>query len=116
MANNRTCLVCGTDYEYCSSCRNGLNQPVWRNIFDTENCKMIFATVSDYAQKVITKEAAKKALDKCDLSQTDSYKKSIKALINEITAEKKVVNNSTYNAKQFKNNSFNTVIKNETDD
>lgn len=44
MANNRICLACGKAYEYCGSCPSSLNLPVWKNIFDTENCKTVFET------------------------------------------------------------------------
>ena len=55
MANNRVCLCCGNAYEYCGSCRNGVNLPAWKNLFDNENCKDVFQTVSDYEQKAIDK-------------------------------------------------------------
>ena len=62
MANNRVCLCCGNAYEYCGSCRNGVNLPAWKNLFDNENCKDVFQTVSDYEQKAIDKTKAKKIL------------------------------------------------------
>ena len=79
MANNRICLTCGKPYEYCGSCPSSLNLPVWKNIFDTENCKTVFETVSDYAQNAITKESAKIRLSKCDVSGV--FKDNIKNLI-----------------------------------
>ena len=85
MANNRICLTCGKAYEYCGSCPSSLNLPVWKNLFDTENCKTVFATVSDYAQKVITKESAKEKLSKCDLSV--EFKEKVDGLVKEIIAE-----------------------------
>ena len=85
MANNRICLTCGKAYEYCGSCPSSLNLPVWKNLFDTENCKTVFETVSDYAQKVITKESAKEKLSKCDLSV--EFKEKIDGLVKEIIAE-----------------------------
>ena len=87
MANPRTCLTCGKAYEYCGSCPSSLNLPVWKNLFDTENCKTVFETVSDYAQKVITKESAKEKLSKCDLSV--EFKEKIDGLVKEIIAEKR---------------------------
>lgn len=87
MANNRICLTCGKAYEYCSSCPNSLNLPVWKNLFDTENCKTVFETVSDYAQEVITKESAKSKLSKCDISNTNIFKEKIKILVDEIIKE-----------------------------
>lgn len=89
MANNRICLACGKAYEYCSSCSGSLNTPVWKNIFHTENCKNVFEIVSDYAQNVITKETAKTKLQKCDLSQSNTFIDKIGKIIDEIkTAEK----------------------------
>ena len=85
MANNRICLTCGKPYEYCGSCPSSLNLPVWKNIFDTENCKTVFETVSDYAQNAITKESAKVRLSKCDVSGV--FKNNIKNLIEDINAK-----------------------------
>lgn len=82
MANNRICLACGKAYEYCGSCPSSLNLPVWKNIFDTENCKTVFETVSDYAQNAITKESAKNKLSKCNTSI--SFKEQIQNYVDEI--------------------------------
>ena len=88
MANNRICLTCGKAYEYCGSCPSSLNLPVWKNLFDTENCKTVFETVSDYAQKVITKDVAKKKLSNCDTYI--NYKENIQKYLDDIIAEPKV--------------------------
>ena len=85
MANNRICLTCGKPYEYCGSCPSSLNLPVWKNLFDTENCKTVFETVSDYAQNAITKESAKVRLSKCDISGV--FKNNIKNLIEDINGK-----------------------------
>ena len=82
MANNRICLTCGKAYEYCGSCPSSLNLPVWKNLFDTENCKTVFETVSDYAQNVITKDVAKKKLSNCDTSI--NYKENIQKYLDEL--------------------------------
>lgn len=94
---NRTCLACGKKYEYCGSCPTSTNLPVWKNIFDTENCKTIFENVSDYIQESISKEVAKDRISKCDFSIT--YKKDIQKCIEDIMAEPKfdpVVENTEY--------------------
>lgn len=85
MANNRICLTCGKSYEYCGSCPSSLNLPVWKNLFDTDNCKTVFETVSDYAQKAITKESAKTRLSKCDVSGV--FNSNIQKLVDEINKE-----------------------------
>lgn len=88
MANNRICLTCGKAYEYCGSCPSSLNLPVWKNLFDTEDCKTVFETVSDYAQKVITKDVAKKKLSNCNTSI--KYKENIQKYLDDIITEPKV--------------------------
>lgn len=93
MANNRICLACGKSYEYCGSCPSSLNLPVWKNLFDTENCKTVFETTSDYAQNVISKEKAKEKLSKCNILDIKKYKPQVRNLIEEITKENKIVDN-----------------------
>ena len=77
MANNRVCLTCGKAYEYCGYCPTSKNLPMWMNLFDTENCKNVFETVSDYAQGAISKETAATNLSLCDLSKVSTYKENI---------------------------------------
>jgi uncharacterized membrane protein len=84
---NRICLTCGNAYEYCGSCPTSLNLPVWKNIFDTENCKIVFETVSDYAQNVITKDVAKEKLSKYNTS--GKCKENIRKYLKDIMAESK---------------------------
>lgn len=85
MANNRVCLTCGKAYEYCGACPTSKNLPMWKNLFDTENCKNIFETVSDFAQNAITKEKAASDLATCDLTHVSEYRDNIKNLVTEIT-------------------------------
>lgn len=87
---NRTCLTCGKKYEYCNSCPTSVNLPVWKSLFDTENCKDIFETVSDYAQCSITKTQAKNKLKKCNLS--GEYKNNIQEYLDDIMTEPKEAN------------------------
>lgn len=84
---NRTCLACGKQYEHCGSCPNSAKFPAWKNIFDTEDCKVIFENVSDYIQGVITKDVAKDRISKCDLSV--KYKDNIQKHIDDIMTEPK---------------------------
>lgn len=87
MANNRVCLCCGNAYEYCGTCRKNVNLPAWKNLFDTENCKDVFQIVSDYEQKAIDKERARKMISACDVTKT--FVPKIKKTLEEITAEPK---------------------------
>lgn len=107
MANNRICLTCGKAYEYCSSCSSSLDSPVWKNMFCTENCKVIFETASDYAQKVITKESAKNKISKCDLSHYEKYNANISRIINDITFEE-VIKEDIQESQEISDNQVST--------
>lgn len=84
MANNRVCITCGKAYEYCGYCPTSKNLPMWMNLFDTENCKNIFETASDYAQSAISKEKAISKLSLCDLKNISSYRDNIKDIVSQI--------------------------------
>lgn len=119
MANNRICLTCGKPYEYCGSCQSSLNLPVWKNIFDTENCKTVFETVSDYAQKGMTKKVAKIKLSNCDLSH--DFKENIKKYIDEIITEEKVehigeTEKIEPNTPKTRNSKKKVLVENENND
>lgn len=86
MANNRTCIVCEKQYEYCSSC-NKKNIPVWKNLFHDENCKDIFRIVSDFANGVASKEVSKHKLNQCNLANSNGFRENVKRYIDEICNE-----------------------------
>lgn len=57
----RSCLICGTQYEYCGHCPNkNLIEP-WRNLYCSENCQKAFYILSDYKHNRIE---AKEAMEK----------------------------------------------------
>lgn len=88
---NRKCLVCGKEYEFCRSCFEFVNHPVWRNLFDEDNCRKVFDAVSNYKQNAITKMVAKERLSECDLSRKDEWNDSIRNDVNEIMREETIV-------------------------
>ena len=79
-SQNRTCVVCMKQYKYCASCDK--NEPLWKNCFDTENCKNIYDAVVNYNSGSITKQQFKEKISKCDLSGKNNFKKSILDVIN----------------------------------
>ena len=81
---NKTCLVCQTPYRYCYTCPTDLQNPSWKNLFDTEQCKEIFNILSKNGQGIITDDEAKELLDNCDLSQKDAFAVNIKTHINNL--------------------------------
>lgn len=83
---NRTCILCGKEYKFCSNCKEESHQPAWKNIYCSENCRSIFNTAVAYADKSIDIKEAKKRIDHCDLSEIENFKEDIKKLVFEIIA------------------------------
>ncbi len=88
--NNKTCIVCGKTYTYCPNCSSYSKYPLWYDLFDGENCYEIYDACASYRDKIITKENAKKKLDKCNINNITSTK--LKSLVNEIVSVDKAVN------------------------
>ena len=59
------------------------------NSFHDENCKNIFETCTNYNFQLITKEQAKEALSKYDLSNRANFSACVKRDLNTILAENK---------------------------
>nr|DAG57829.1 MAG TPA: DNA gyrase inhibitor [Caudoviricetes sp.] len=78
----RMCCVCHEEYSFCPVCNSeDRNKPTWYFAYCSENCKDIYTVTSDYEDKKISADDAKKQLDKLDLSQIanfgESYQKAI---------------------------------------
>lgn len=65
---NRKCIVCGTEYSYCPSCREDRNKPKWMNKFDKEDCKDIFEVGCDFENGIIDASEASRKLQGKNLS------------------------------------------------
>jgi hypothetical protein len=59
------------------------------NSFHDENCKNIFEICTNYNFKLITKDQAKDALSKCDLSNRSNFSACVKRDLNVILTENK---------------------------
>lgn len=90
--NNRRCIVCGKEYNYCPSCSEA-NTPSWKSIYHDENCKKVFAVASWYLSGSITKEQAKSKFEKCDLSKKYLFNAEIQRAINETMVKKEQIQN-----------------------
>lgn len=88
---NRICVVCSTNYTYCSGCHEYIKHPRWMTIYHNENCKDVFNITSDYLAGKLDKNAAKEMLDKCDLSYKDKLHHAIVKAIDDING----TNNTT---------------------
>nr|DAN73446.1 MAG TPA: DNA gyrase inhibitor [Caudoviricetes sp.] len=83
-AKLRTCSVCRKTYKYCLKCREYESLPTWMFAFCSENCKDIYNITSDYEDKRVTADEAKKQLDKLDLSRISNFGTSYQNTINDI--------------------------------
>lgn len=69
----RECKVCGTKYEYCPTCSQDKYKPAWMALFHEENCMKIWDICTRFNMELMSKEEAKEALLKCDLSKKESF-------------------------------------------
>lgn len=69
MRPNRVCKTCGTAYSYCPNCSADYNKPKWMNMFDCEDCKIVFDTATKFNLNKITKEEARNALSNVNLDK-----------------------------------------------
>ena len=73
---NKTCVVCGKQYTYCSGC--GFQEPSYRKSMCSESCRDIYRTLSAYNMDKIDKEEAAARLRACNLSKLNEFKPNIK--------------------------------------
>lgn len=85
----RTCIVCGTEYSYCSNCREHALKPSWMAIYHDGNCRQIMNIATEFMAGNITKAEAKEQIETCDLSNKKNFKESVLVAINEIFSAKK---------------------------
>ena len=71
---SRECYLCGEKYSYCPTCSQDKVKPTWMVEFHNENCKTIFDICTRFNMKLLTKDEAKEALSKCDLSNKANFK------------------------------------------
>lgn len=108
LENNAWCDICGKPYHMCSTCKEIKTFTPWRTVTDTLPHYMIYLVLSEYTNTK-NKEKAKKELEKCDLSEVDSFNPEIKSVIAEIMEDN---NKIKYVSKNVKN-SKNTDVKND---
>ena len=95
--NNRTCIICKTQYHYCPNCGSDAGKPTWYFIFDGQNCHDIYEVCTQYRDNEIDAETAYGLISKLDLSKIDDFSEGTRLQIEEIiklheeTAAKEVV-------------------------
>ena len=88
MANEVSrCIVCGKEYKACFNCADKLKMQPWTTVCDTQNCYKVYIIVHDFNYGYITKEEAKKKLEKVEYVFAD-LKEDVQKVVGEITGEK----------------------------
>ena len=87
---NSICDICGKPYHVCNSCTDIKSFTPWRTITDTMDHYKIFLVLSNYTNTK-DKVRAKQELETCDLSELETFRPEIKAVIKQIMAEDKIV-------------------------
>ena len=83
---NATCSICGKPYKICRTCQEIKSFTPWRTITDTLQHYTLFLVLSEYS-RTKDKAKAKDELSKCDLSEKELFKDSVKNMIDEIMKE-----------------------------
>lgn len=81
---NATCAICGKGYHLCVSCKDMISLTPWKKHTDTSEHYKIYQIIHGYSTKVYTKAEAKDKLKKVDLSDFDTLRDNIKAVITDI--------------------------------
>lgn len=87
--NNRKCIICQKEYEFCPTCGKDSGKPSWYAIFHSQRCHDIYDVCVAYRDKEITVDEAYNKLEKLDLSDLENFNESTKAQIKEILASHK---------------------------
>ena len=98
--NLRECAICGEKYPVCRTCEEVQSFKPWRTIVDTMEHYKIHIILSDYTNKRITKEDAKKMLLDCDIGDYKKFLPHIASVIDEIFKESKGVSAKTVSKKK----------------
>ena len=63
MAHERTCMMCGEKYQYCSHCDEYDSTETWKYLYHDKDCMAIGNIWYAYRGKEITKEQAKEQMN-----------------------------------------------------
>lgn len=83
MANKiRTCMVCGSRYEYCMKCDQYKALPAWHNLFDVDACYDVYNILDAVRAGLMSKSEAKTNLKNYKVNITNpTLKKEYNAIV-----------------------------------
>lgn len=86
---DRTCVVCGKHYEYCTNCDRFLNYPTFMTMYCSKECVDLFDVLSRFEAGQTSKEDAQKVLQGMDQNKMKMLKNSMANTYKKIIAEDK---------------------------
>lgn len=84
---DRTCVVCGKHYEYCTNCDRFLNYPTFMTMYCSKECVDLFDILSRFEAGQTSKEDAQKVLQGMDQNKMKMLKNSMANSYKKIMAE-----------------------------
>lgn len=81
---NRVCYCCGREYYFCPSCPKDKKDPQIYTMWDSEECRDIFNTLSSESLKKITTKECKEKLIELGVDKIEINKESVKNHINRV--------------------------------
>lgn len=84
---DRTCVVCGKHYEYCTNCDRFLNYPTFMTMYCSKECVDLFDVLSRFEAGQTSKEDAQKVLQGMDQNKMKMLKNSMANTYRKIIAE-----------------------------
>lgn len=89
MSQNRTCIFCGKEYQYCPNCRDYSSYPGWMINFDSEKCHDLYNVVAGYNIGIRKIEEVKATLDKYNVTDYSIFTKALQEKLSGVSSEKK---------------------------
>lgn len=87
---NKKCLCDGTKYSYCPDCsRADALKPTWASEFCSEECMILWTTLTKFGMNTLTKSEAKSIILGLNLKPIDTYVACVQRDYAKVMAEEK---------------------------
>ena len=87
---NRTCICCGTTYEYCPTCGGqDRMKPAWYSEFCSEECKELWTAATKFNMNMLSKEEAQEIILDLKLKPHAEYVECVQRDLTNILEEPK---------------------------
>lgn len=85
---NRTCICCGTQYEYCPTCGGqDRMKPAWYSEFCSEECKELWTAATKFNMNMLSKKEAQEIILDLKLKPHTEYAECVQRDLENILKE-----------------------------